>query len=60
MDFLKRPTDVGKAVDVRVSPEVLPTLIDVFKKTGIPHQVMVENVQRSVFLPQLIDNIVHS
>ena len=58
MDFLKRPTNVGKAVDMRVSPDVLPTLIDVFKKTGVPHQVLVDNVQRSVLLSQPIDNIV--
>ncbi|KAI0236891.1 Carboxypeptidase A2 [Lamellibrachia satsuma] len=45
IDFLKRPTDIGRAVDMRVPPEVLPTLVDVLKKSGVPHQVLVENIQ---------------
>ena len=48
MDFLKEPSEVGKTVDVRVSPNDLPTLVKVLKRSEVQHQVLVENVQRLV------------
>lgn len=50
VDFLKEPSDVGRTVDVRVSPVVLPTLVNVLKRSEVPHQLLVEDIQRSVVL----------